>query len=438
MPLIYKILCDVKWMHEYYLTGSNGQGVFDFPLQTDRMNFLFEQFHKDAPTINSNLEFLVPELLKPQFSNYSLKVIPSYSGFKLAVQCSKKILPDGSTVYTPLAGIPVSEPLLVMIKERDTIRTFSNLSMSMPFRSAWYFSNDEFPVTKTFPFLCGPADDFDPAVIYAQGDIVVFGGNDAAIFLNNGTPDPWLHIPGINYITNRDRMVVPLSFTYSFTAADNVTDASFSLKDNTNTEVKVFEFSGTDPLQTAYLNFRLPDNPIQTIPSKTPSPQVLYTLEVTSTNGYTRLFRLLFADDKLNIADYTAIIGLTLRPTNPDFNLLDNNGFLNTRILPNGIRTEPPVFELWMKSRLVFWQYRNNRRKKIKLTPDTQDLLTDVDGILTTKNPQRLAYAPFGLKKPDNSFQFLPNPSPGDQVRADHSGYFVNIIVPASKMFPLV
>ncbi len=140
----------------------------------------------------------------------------------------------------------------------------------------------------------------------------------------------------------------------------------------------------------------------------------------------------------MNIAEYTAIIGLTFRPANPDFNLIDNDGFLNTRILPNGVRTEPPIFELWMKSRLVFWQYRNNRRKKIKLTPDTQDLLTDVDGILITKNPQRLAYAPFGLKKPDNSFQFLPNPSPGDQVRADSSGYFVNIIVPASKMFPLV
>ncbi len=63
MPLIYKILCDVKWMHEYYLTGSNGQGVFDFPLQTDRLNFLFEQFRKDAPTINSNLEFLVSRTL---------------------------------------------------------------------------------------------------------------------------------------------------------------------------------------------------------------------------------------------------------------------------------------------------------------------------------------------------------------------------------------
>ncbi len=238
MPLIYKILCDVKWLHEYYLTGSSGETIFDIPLQSDRIQFLFEQFQKDSPTVNSNLDFLVADSLTTQFSNYHLRVIPSYSGFKLAVQCSKKKLADGTTVYTPLADIPVSEPLMVMVKERDSIRTFSNLSLSMPFRSAWYFSNDDFPGAKTFPFLSGTVPDFDPAVTYAQGDIVLFGGNDAAMFLNNGALDPWLHLQGIHYITNRDRMVVPLSFVYHFTAADNVTDASFSLKDSTNTEVK--------------------------------------------------------------------------------------------------------------------------------------------------------------------------------------------------------
>jgi hypothetical protein len=122
---------------------------------------------------------------------------------------------------------------------------------------------------------------------------------------------------------------------------------------------------------------------------------------------------------------------------NAAFNLTGNEGFLQTRIQGNGIRVDPPVFELWMKSRQVFWQYRNNRHKKIKLTLDTQELLTDEDGVLVTKEPQPLSFTPFLLKNPDNSFQYLPNPGPGDQVKTAESKFFVNIVVPASKMFPL-
>ena len=437
MAIFYKILSDVKWMHEYYLSGNHGQTVFDFPFQGDRINFLFEQFRNDTPAINSNLEFLIPDPLKPLFDNYHLKVIPSYSGFKLAVKCNKKILPDGRTVFIPLIKIPDTEPIMIMVREKENIRGVSNLPLSAPFRAAWYFSNDGFPSSKTFPFLSGPIADFDPARNYTQGELALFAVNDARIFLNNGAVDPWLAIPGVNYISDTDKMVVPLSFSYHFSTADNVTDATFTLTDNNGIQVKKTDLAGTEILRTVALNFRLPGNPVPALPGVNPSTQSIYTLAVTSTNGYARSFSLLFADDSLDIANNTAIIGLTLKSSDAAFSLTDNDGFLRTFIQSNGIRIDPPIFELWMKSRLVYWQYRNNRQKKLKLTADTQDLLADEDGVLITKDPQRLAYSPFELKKPDNSFQFLPNPMPGDQVRTDQSRLFVDIIVPASKMFPL-
>lgn len=438
MAIIYKILCDVKWMHEYYLTGNNGQTIFDFPLQQDRLNFLIEQFRKDASTINKNMEFLLPEPLKMQFSNYHLKIIPSYSGFKLAVKCTKKLLPDGRTVFTPLIKIPDSDELLIAVKENDSIQGFSNLSLSSPFRSAWYFSNDQFPFAKTFPFLSNLMADFDPVKNYAQGELALFAPNDLRMFLNNGAVDPWLSLPGDHYISDADRMIVPLSFTYYFTPADNVTDAIFTLTDSNGIEIKKTELTGIEVLRTVSLNFRLPGNPILALPDVTPSTQSLYTLTVSSGNGYSRSFKIIFASDNVGISQYSTIIGLRLKSLNAAFNLTDNDGYLRTRIQSNGIRIDPPVFELWMKSRLVYWQYLNNRQKKIKLTVDTQDLLTDDGGILVTKEPQRLSYAPFLLKKPDNSFQYLPNPVPGDLVKTFNSRLFVNIIVPASKMFPLV
>ena len=327
---------------------------------------------------------------------------------------------------------------MIAVRESDSIQAFSNLSLSVPFRSAWYFSNDQFPSAKTFPFLSNPIADFDPAGTYAQGELALFAPNDVRMFLNNGAVDPWLPLPGGHYISDADKMIVPLSFTYHFSVSDNVTDAIFRLTDNNGTEIKKTDLAGTDVLRTVALNFRLPGNPILALPGVAPSTQSLYTLTVTSGNGYARSFKLIFADDSVGISQYSAIIGLRLKPLNAAFNLTDNDGYLQTRIQSNGTRIDPPVFELWMKSRLVYWQYRNNRQKKIKLTPDTQDLLTDDDGILVTKEPQRLSYAPFLLKKPDNSFQYLPNPMPGEQVKTINSKLFVNIIVPGSKMFPLV
>jgi hypothetical protein len=438
MAIIYKILCDVKWMHEYYLTGNNGQSVFDFPLQSGRINFLFEQFRKDIATINSNLDFLAPEPLKPQFSNKHLKIIPSYSGFKVAVRCNTLLLPDGRTVYRPLAEIPGSEEIMIGVRERSSIRGFSNMGLSSPFQRAFYFSNDQFPSAKTFPFLPSPVPAFDATVNYIQGDIALFGLNDTRMFLNNGEPDPWLPLPAGNYITGADRMIAPLSFIYNFSIADNVSDAEFLLTDNNGDEIKKITSNGNTVLRSVPLNFRLPGNPIKALPSYSPRPESRYTLTVTSSNGYAKTFNILFVEDSMDITNHIAVIGLKLKSSNTTFNLTDNDGYLITKIAANGIKTEPPVLELWMKSRLVYWRYRNNRQKKIKLTLDTQDLLTEDDGILITKVPQRLSHSPFLLKKPDNSFQYLPNPAQDGIVRLVGSKLFVDITIPGSKMFPLV
>ncbi|MEP6727876.1 MAG: hypothetical protein ABJC98_18790 [Bacteroidota bacterium] len=436
MAIIYKIVCEVKWMHEYYLTSEKGETVFDFAAQADRMNFLFQQFANDAATINSNLLFVMPESQQALFSNSKLKVIPSYSGFKLAVKCNKKLLPDGTTVFVPVVPLPASIP--VMIEEKNSIGSFSNNALTKPFHAAWYFSNQDFPFVKAFPFLSNPVPAFDSAAIYEQGAIALHGAGDVRIFLNNGAADPWLKLNGTGYINESDKWLLPLSFSYLFFPADNVTEASFTLKDATAAEVKTIKVSGAHALKSVWLNFHTDKDIVKTIPGTTPAVSSVYSLEVTGNNGYSKTFTsLMFAADAINISNYRGIVNLDTRPANAAFNLIDNDGYLFTRILPDTTRQPAPVFELWMKSRPVFWQYSNNKQRKIKLTPDTLDVLADNSGILMTKNPLSLTYSPVLVKKPDSSFQYLPNPVPGDDVKLSGSKFFVNILVPESKMFPL-
>lgn len=438
MAIVYKILCEVKLMHEYYLTGSKGENVFDFVAQGDRIDFLFQQFVKDVPTINSNIEFLIPEAQREIFNNLHLKIIPSYSGFKMAVKCNKKILPDGTIVFEPFVSLPVDINIPVMIQEKSSITSFSNNALKKTFRAAWYFSNQNFPVPKFFPFLSNPVPAFDAAATYEQGEIALHGANDVRMFLNNGAIDPWLKLKGTGYVNESDRWLLPLSFGYTFSAADNITDALFVLKDASAIEVKRIAISGTKTFKSASLNFHTDTNIVKTLPGTSPNVNSIYSLEVTGSNGYSKIFKnLLFADDTMGISNYAGMINLVPKSTNAAFDLIDANGHLFTRILPNATTQPPPVFELWMKSRPVFWQYRNNKQKEIKLTPDTQDVLEDDNGILVTINPQSLSYSPVLLKKPDNTFQYLPNPLPGGHVKSEDSKFFVNILVPESKMFPL-
>ena len=279
MAIIYKILCEVKWMHEYYVTSDKGDTIFDLATQSDRINFLFEQFSKDHPSINRNFEFVAPETQQSVFDNLKLKIIPSYSGFKVAVKCNKKKLNDGTIVYEPLIPFPDNLVIPIMIHQKSSIAGFSNIKMNNPLKAAWYFTNQDIPAAKTFPFLSNAVPAFDNAAVYEQGEIATHAVNDVRSFLNNGAIDPWLKLKGTGYVNEKDKWLLPLSFIYHFSASDNITDALFIVKDSTNAEVKRIKAVDTHPIKSVYLNFHTENNIIKTIPGTSPTAGSFYKLE---------------------------------------------------------------------------------------------------------------------------------------------------------------
>jgi len=436
MAIVYKIICEVKLLHEYYLTGSQGQSVFDETSQDDRLQWLYNHFSQGAPSINNDIDFVAPASQQQLFENYHLRIVPSYSGFKLAVRCRPQQLGDGTTVYTPFVPLPDNLEIPVMLEAKTNVHAFSSVLIGSPVRAGYFFTNENFPGTKTFPFLAGAVPAFDAAKTYQQGELAAFGSG-ISLFLNNGAADPWRTLHGAGYITEADRLLVPLRLQYTFPAGTPVTAASFVLQDNNGNTVKEITVANSKAIQSVWLDFHTPDESIRTISGKALSDQHNYKLVVTANNGYTNTVALVFAADTLDIANYTGMICLKPKVASPAFNLLDAAGFLHTRILSDGTRVPPPVWEIWWKSRLVFWHYRNNERRKLKLMVDTQDLLINDNGVLLSKDPVPLSYSAVMLQKPDNSFQFLPNPARGIPVQAGNNRQYVDIMVPNSKFFPL-
>ena len=86
MPAIYKILFEVRVLHEYYLTQADGQSIFNLANQNDRIDFIKNRFLQDDRSINSELSFTLPDSLKKIFDDYHLSLLPIYSGCKVAVE----------------------------------------------------------------------------------------------------------------------------------------------------------------------------------------------------------------------------------------------------------------------------------------------------------------------------------------------------------------
>jgi hypothetical protein len=434
---IYKILCEVKWLHEYYLTRDKGETIFEKPAQPDRLDYLFDRFVKDLPSIHEDLEFMEHPLNKT-FSNYHIRIIPSYAGFKLAVKCKKEKLADGTVVYAPLIPLPDKLGLRVLIREKNDINRFSGEISPKPLNASWYFTNNNIPFAKTFPFLSSPLSAFVAAQQYVQSEIAVHAGV-TKVFLNNGAPDPWLAIPGNQYINTNDAHLLPLLFLYRFNAFENITAANFTLKDSTSAVVNKIAFTAAKPMQTVSVSFRTNEETVKAVRHDAVTAGQLYSLEVTGSGGYAKTFtNLLFAHDEIEPDLYSGVIDLVIKPASANFQLLDASGRLLTRILPGGAKQPAPVFELWMKSKSAFWEYANNRRRKFKLTPATVDLLADNSGVLVSKNPIHMTYTPVNLKKPDSTFQFLPNPDPAQEVKRNGNKLLLTIQVPASILFPLL
>jgi hypothetical protein len=436
MAIVYKILCEVKLLHEYYLTGSQGQSVFDETLQQDRLAFLYNNFSRGMPSISSDMDFVAPASQQQLFENYHLRIVPSYSGFKLAVRCRPQQLGDGTTVYAPFVALPDNLEIPVLLEAKTNILAFSSQLMGSPVRAGYFFTNESFPGARTFPFLSGAVPAFNGAKTYQQGELAAFGAS-IRMFLNNGAADPWRTLNGSGYVTDADRLLAPLRLQYTFPAGAPITAAGFALQDNNDNTIKEITITNANAIRSVWLDFHTPDEKVRTISNSAISGQHLYKLIVTANNGYTHTLDIVFAADNLKINNYMGLICLKPKVAAAAFNLLDDAGLLHTRILPDGSRVPPPVFELWWKSRLVFWHYRNNERRKLKLMADTQDLLMNDNGVLLSKEPIPLSYGAVMLQKPDNSFQFLPNPAPGIPVRAGNNRQYVEIMVPNSKFFPL-
>ena len=446
MPVIYKILFEVRVLHEYYLTLPDGQSIFNLPNQNDRIEFIKHRFLKDDRSINSELSFNLPDSLKKTFDNYRLRLLPAYSGCKVAIEVKRQTLGDGTVVYTPKVPLPADLNIhLLLTRINDSPDSYSNMKLRKATNAVYYLSNEDIPGIKTFPSLSNPISAFDASVDYEQGEPAFFGVNDIREFyIDKDGNSQWLNVAGTGFVNENDRILFPISFYYTFQATENVTEAQVVLKDKDGNPVVIsrdpygttkslLQFKSSSPLQKIRMDFSTSD--AMTLPRSSMSANLVYSLEITDNNGLTRKTPVIFYNDAFVQQNNWAVVNIKPTVTNAAFNLIDSTGFLITRQNPDTTIVPPPVFEIRAKSRIAYWRYIHDKRKK--LINDHLDFLFEQGDNLVTLLPRPLTYYYTLFKKPDNSLHYLPGPKPFDMVRMEGEKIYADIIVPESDLFPL-
>jgi hypothetical protein len=438
MNTVYKILFEVKLLHEFYLTDRNGSNIFSIATQAGRLNFLKSRFDTNDENINGDVDFMVPIQAKAIFDNYDLKLLPTYAGFKVVISVIPQKLLDGTVVYEPKNTLPndLGIPVLV-VKKGNQLNNFTNSKLEKTLPTAYYFSNDTtVSGNRIPPFLTADVSAFDAAVSYEQGELVKFAANDYREFYKDDSDTvQWISLSGNAFANENDRLLLPLNFYYAFPQNSAVTQVNFTLSDSDGLEVDKFDFKNDKALNKVRLT--IDKKKVKVLPVVIANEKSIYTLTVTGNSGYNKTHRVVFYQDEKEIRDSLGLVLMKVKTSATAYNLLDNTGKLIAKKQSDGTyNPAPPVFEVNFKSKPSFWRYINNARKNLKSGLHT-DLLLLKNGTLISKVPKALTYTSTLFRKPDNTLYYLPNPEPYQPVTFEKDKMYSDIMVQESALFPL-
>ena len=429
MSRLYQPLVELRILHEYYLTDSNGDTIFDQPTADAQQQFLLNKLKENRPSINDDLHYIFPSSQQSILAGCQLRLIPRYSGFTVMIAVTESVLPSGDTAYSPVIPLPGDLLINILLNRKssglDAI-TNSRINKAMP--SVYYFTNQDIPVAKQFPFLTtqAPASGLQDA--YEQGELTLGGSNIWQAFFVDGTGNPqWQTLNAGNFVTENDRNLLPSIFNYSFLNAGHITTANFELKDGGGTTLWTLQRPISSSREKVLIDLRSVAG-LQ--------PFTSYTLKASGDNGFSATHHISFADSNMLEQDTWGLISLKPSLSNNDYTLIDNQGLLRTRRLASGDTVPPPVFEIRLKSRFTFWRYRNNKQLKIKKNPVLDPYLSydTGKGILTSINMRNASYVQTEFKTVSGS-KYIPNPVSYDNIQIENGRIYTDIIVPRSDLF---
>jgi hypothetical protein len=427
MDILYRPLAEILLLHEFYVTDSKLASVFDVADQSARMAWLADNYDPGQPAITGDLLVTPDERTGKLLRNQHIRLVPTPWGFVVAIRVTRGVRPDTTTGYQPFIPFPANLSLVFLLQKSNlNLDGFTNSRLTRPLPALYYFSNQDCPDPKTFPYLANAIPAYDATYNYEMGELNL-NGSTLQQATASGIAPPMTPVSDGGFISENDRLLLPLNVVYTFAATDTVTQATFTLTDANAQVIQTITAgsaaAGAALLQKVPLNFTAPAD-------------TLYTLEVTGSGGYSRQETVMLYGDAAELRPCWGVVELLPTVKTAPFDLIDSYGFL---VPPaGGTAPDHPVFEIRIKSRLAYWRYNPNADGvTLAINADNTNYLV-VSGTgpaLVSKAPRICTYTPTLFTIDNINYDNLPNPVYGTVLAQSGNQYFKDIWVQKTDLF---
>jgi hypothetical protein len=433
MQILYKALAEILLLHEFYVTDSKFASVFAVADQSARLAWLSDNYDPVEPSISTDLRVCPDERTAATLKNQQMRLVPTNWGFIIAVRVTST-----AAGYQPMISVPANLSLVFLLQKNNmNLDGFTDSRLSRALPALYYASNQDSPDPKTFPYLSNAYSAYDASYPYEMGELFTVGGA-LQQYTADGSATPYTPVADSGFVSENDRLLVPLTFPYAFKPADNVTQATFTLKDASNNIVTTITMGSTAAgaalLGKVGLDFTTAaaGSAPATIGSGGTPP--LYTLEVMGNGGYSKEYRILFYPDEKQLRGIWGVIELLPTTKTAAFDLLTSTGTLVPPAPPPA--PNHPVFELRIKSRLAYWRYIPNADGiTLATNANTTNYLSASGNALVTKTPRIATYTPTLFTTDNINYDNLPNPVYGNVLAQSGNQFFQDIWVSKTELF---
>ena len=217
--LEYKILFEVRFLHDYYLYGSepgnadNAQRSYFSMSKEAQAVRLSELLKHGRYDIRKDLDFIISPNDDKAFKNLRMKLVKTATGFYLVVQVNRVGSSNGNTMFKPVITPPENAHVTVGISITNPLfSAFSNIRLEKDEESIYYFTNEG---THHDFSLASPVKPIITGKLYRMGDLALITGSvQQAIADNNGNTRFWRAGFGKGLIHQGDRRLSPQNDWY--------------------------------------------------------------------------------------------------------------------------------------------------------------------------------------------------------------------------------
>lgn len=215
----YKILFEVRLLHDYYLSGLEPNGgnsvksYFAMSKENQKAR-LAELLNGQRYNIGNDLDVVTSTIDKSLFNKLRMKLVKTATGFFLGVQVERVQSSGGETHFRPVI-IPPKDTVLTfgLSIKRSLFGAISNFRLDRDVDNIYLFTNegphDGFS-------LASPINTLVPGQKYRMGDLArVSGSLKQAMVDNVGNARSWSPVEGKGLIHQGDRTLSPDEDWYS-------------------------------------------------------------------------------------------------------------------------------------------------------------------------------------------------------------------------------